>query len=1061
LPLPSDSPICAGDKRERTQGAARGSTAAVKCTVEAEPDHDLNWTWIRKRADGSDEEVPQEDVRSEGLTSSVFLTPNTPDDYGRFLCLAENVVGRQRAACVVNLVPAGPPDTPTNCSVAPADSSTHIHTHTASLAITCIEGFDGGLPQHFTLETWQDGSLAANMSSMFPEWVVTGLRAGVGVTLRVAAHNARGKSDVIRFEVHTASAQQHAAPDSEWGLLGVPPLLGAIVGVGGVLLIILVTGVIIAKYTWRAQPPTHVHTLVMTPTTRQDSDTYDPDVVSSLRRNADNLDVLPTTQKSTSTKSHAHKQTVIRTHAQGQSVTRAYVNRHGNKHPSITRGFCLHRQDSPFPDTDSDDSEDSDSDSTFTDLTAAGRAAAALPPAGRYTHSLPRPLKRELRHVASSSLDLQLHSCQRSQVVASSNGVIQRVPCFTRNPRRPLPASSEELRHLTSSAEELHPLIFSGDLRHLLSSGDLRHLSFSGTELRMVPSTGTWPPLSSSSGEIRLPLPSSATLQSLTTEELRILPSSSSSSPWDVQGMPSFSQLPTSPQQLPSLPPCAEICPQLPYLEMQLQTPHTELHQRPSCGVQQLRETQIPCGELHPRLSVSAVQARPQCSDPLLMPCCTGPQQRQQCAELQQRSSFSDLYQRPPCSEHQPPPPITGHQPRPPCLKQKSLPSPLSYLELEPSVSLKELQPPQPCGEMQSLLPLVELQPPPSFRGPQLTELTIAETVNPCSLPQKNQAEMKPLFSQVNYQASISNEQITSFSAENDLQSVKYPTGVGTLSSPSKASHPLPTSSTTQKFVRFSGEKPDLSTDGIDRTSPSLRNDKLGFVGKFPESIPRPLTNTTTRPLLRSSHSFQDNQTQHTSNTGNKTHTRRKEPIEMGKQISFSDDERLQAPVVVRIPAKSGAGKSEKRCAQLFSNVDVSPSSVSKIQPLETTSGSETSCCPRAAATTACPLTFSTESHSPTKTILASKLSSGTPEKKKVHREVSTPPKPPRGSPQFSPVTSEEPRPLATSVDQYDSHGDADSSVGFEESVRSVAAKTPQISLKSTALEERLEPRGQ
>lgn len=42
--------------------------------------------------------------------------------------------------------------------------------------------------------------------------MVEGLRAGVGVTLRVAAYNARGRSDAIRFEVHTASAQQHAAP---------------------------------------------------------------------------------------------------------------------------------------------------------------------------------------------------------------------------------------------------------------------------------------------------------------------------------------------------------------------------------------------------------------------------------------------------------------------------------------------------------------------------------------------------------------------------------------------------------------------------------------------------------------------------------------------------------------------------------------------------------------------------------------------------------------------------------------------------------------------------------
>lgn len=118
-------------------------------------------------------------------------------------------------------------------------------------------------------------------------------------------------------------------------------------GVGGVLLIVLVTGVIIVKYTRRTQPPTHVHTLVMTPSARSDSDTYDPDVVSSLRRHTDNLDVLPSNDyahKPSSGKSHAHRQAVMRSQAQGQTVTRAYVNRQGNKHASITRGFCLHRQ---------------------------------------------------------------------------------------------------------------------------------------------------------------------------------------------------------------------------------------------------------------------------------------------------------------------------------------------------------------------------------------------------------------------------------------------------------------------------------------------------------------------------------------------------------------------------------------------------------------------------------------------------------------------------------------------------------------------------------------------
>lgn len=136
--------------------------AAVKCTVEAEPSHDVTWIWIKKGVDGSEEEVPQENIKNDGLTSSLLVTPLTQEDYGRLLCHASNSVGEQLEPCIVTLVPAGPPDTPTNCSVSPDNASAHANT--AALVVTCVEGFDGGLPQHFFLETWQEGHLLTNLS---------------------------------------------------------------------------------------------------------------------------------------------------------------------------------------------------------------------------------------------------------------------------------------------------------------------------------------------------------------------------------------------------------------------------------------------------------------------------------------------------------------------------------------------------------------------------------------------------------------------------------------------------------------------------------------------------------------------------------------------------------------------------------------------------------------------------------------------------------------------------------------------------------------------------------
>ncbi|ROT62880.1 putative neural cell adhesion molecule 1 [Penaeus vannamei] len=230
------APVCAGASQERTQGAARGAPTYVKCTVNAEPARDISWAWVRTLADGSEVEISEDNIHSEGVTSKVMVTPRTPEDYGQLLCRASNEVGQQRQACVVTLVPAGPPDTPSNCSASPVSPDGLVHH--AALTVTCLEGFDGGLPQSFQLEVWQEGAFVANMSSGTPEWQVTGLKAGLGVTLRVLAHNNRGRSEVTRLELHTASAQHHAAPglvidsEREKVYMGVPPLLGALVGVG-------------------------------------------------------------------------------------------------------------------------------------------------------------------------------------------------------------------------------------------------------------------------------------------------------------------------------------------------------------------------------------------------------------------------------------------------------------------------------------------------------------------------------------------------------------------------------------------------------------------------------------------------------------------------------------------------------------------------------------------------------------------------------------------------------------------------------------------------------------
>lgn len=159
----ADAPVCAGVARQRTQGAARGSPAVVTCHVEAVPAHNLTWTWAWLQEDGSEERVPAKNIRTDRMTSAMTVTPHSLRDYGELLCRATNDVGRQREPCVVSLVPAGTPDPPLNCSTTPSSRADEAQGRT-SLSVTCLEGFDGGLPQVFLLEAWQNGVLLANIS---------------------------------------------------------------------------------------------------------------------------------------------------------------------------------------------------------------------------------------------------------------------------------------------------------------------------------------------------------------------------------------------------------------------------------------------------------------------------------------------------------------------------------------------------------------------------------------------------------------------------------------------------------------------------------------------------------------------------------------------------------------------------------------------------------------------------------------------------------------------------------------------------------------------------------
>ncbi|KAG0718039.1 Nephrin [Chionoecetes opilio] len=239
------APVCSSPGK-RTQGVARRESVEVVCQVEAFP-HQVNFTW-RFNGSTEGEALPLHAIKSQGKSSTLYYTASIEQDYGTLLCWAANSIGVQREPCVIHLIPAGPPDPPRNCSIANQTSE--------ALVVECTPGFDGGLPQHFVMEAWDDGVLLSNTSSLAPEFVVRGLEAGMDVTLKVRATNHRGQSVSINLEADIMKVAEKRMGPPEKGVL-LPPVVGAVVGGVGAVLVLVVVGLVLTHYTHRSRPQTH------------------------------------------------------------------------------------------------------------------------------------------------------------------------------------------------------------------------------------------------------------------------------------------------------------------------------------------------------------------------------------------------------------------------------------------------------------------------------------------------------------------------------------------------------------------------------------------------------------------------------------------------------------------------------------------------------------------------------------------------------------------------------------------------------------------------------------
>ena len=98
---------------------------------------------------------------------------------------------------------------------------------TDAFQVTCHPGFNGGLPQHFTLTVYKvsaenaELNLSANLSSAMPSFTVSGLDPGSKYVGELVGHNVKGMGVPTQIHVYTLKLPEKLIPNiGEDGQLG-------------------------------------------------------------------------------------------------------------------------------------------------------------------------------------------------------------------------------------------------------------------------------------------------------------------------------------------------------------------------------------------------------------------------------------------------------------------------------------------------------------------------------------------------------------------------------------------------------------------------------------------------------------------------------------------------------------------------------------------------------------------------------------------------------------------------------------------------------------------------
>nr|XP_045590833.1 uncharacterized protein LOC123752843 [Procambarus clarkii] len=138
------------------------------------------------------------------------------------------------------VIALGPPSSPENCGI--------INNTAENIEVLCERGFDGGMPQLFLAEAYDEaGSLHLNRSSEEPQFSVESLQPGTTYTIRISAFNDKGRSPPVSLTAVTLKVAEQRVGENKSLLYS--PLIIIFLSIVGVFLTLIVILVLVTR--WR------------------------------------------------------------------------------------------------------------------------------------------------------------------------------------------------------------------------------------------------------------------------------------------------------------------------------------------------------------------------------------------------------------------------------------------------------------------------------------------------------------------------------------------------------------------------------------------------------------------------------------------------------------------------------------------------------------------------------------------------------------------------------------------------------------------------------------------